>query len=182
MKKFLIPSQISLLVTFSLMFFQMNKMSAQQNQIEMFSVADTITTFDPVSYKESTQIVKTEMEVHSHPDEMPYMSNCVSREFKNKEECSQQKLQEYISKFLDYPEEAKAKGIQGTVDIEFIINEDGGVQFVTVKKSDNKLLNSAAMDVIQKMNKYFAEDPWVPGFHEGKRVATKMLIPIKFAL
>lgn len=159
-----------------------NSLFAQQDVVENFTAIDTITVFDPETNKEVVSYVNTELEVHSHPDEMPFMSNCISKEYVDKAKCSQQKLQEFISKFLDYPEEAKAKALQGIVEVQFIINEDGAIQFVSVKKSDNPALNDAATNVIQNMNKYFSEDPWVPGFHQGNRVATKMVVPVQFKL
>lgn len=155
---------------------------AQQDVVENIVATDTVVTFDPETSKETTVVVKTEIEVHSNPQEKPLMRNCMESSIQNKEACTEQKFAEYISKFLDYPEEAKAKGIQGTCQVSFIITEDGTVTMVKVVQAVDPDLDAAAIKVIQKMNQYFSEEPWVPGYHEGKNVATKMLVPIKFAL
>ncbi len=155
---------------------------AQQDVVEMAVAMDTVSMIDPETAKEKIVIVKAEIEVHSNPQEKPLMRNCMESSIKNKEACSEQKFAEFISKFLDYPEEAKAKGIQGTCQVSFIITEDGTVTMVKVVQPVNPDLDAAAIKVIQRMNQYFSEEPWVPGYHDGKNVATRMVVPIKFAL
>ncbi|MBL7830270.1 MAG: energy transducer TonB [Saprospiraceae bacterium] len=162
-------------------FFTLSLM-AQEDVVQTLTFTDTVVTFDPINYEETRKIVKSEIEIHSNPQEKPFMRNCMESSIKNKEACSEQKFAEYISKFLDYPEEVKAKGIQGTCQVSFIITEDGTVTMVKVVQAVNPDLDAAAIKVIQKMNQYFSEEPWVPGYHDGKNVATKMVVPIKFAL
>jgi TonB family protein len=155
---------------------------AQADAIEIITFFDTVATVDLETNAEKMTIVKTQLEIHTNPDEKPFMRNCVEKSIKNKDECSIKKLNEYITKFLDYPEYAKEKGIQGTCNVSFVITESGLVTNVKVIKGINAEMDANAVKVIEKMNQYFYDEPWVPGYHDGKNVATKMVIPIKFAL
>ena len=49
-----------------------------------------------------------------------------------------------------YPDSAKVKGIEGTVMVQATIGTNGLVKVVSVTKSDNKILNEAAMDAVLK--------------------------------
>ncbi|HMX83227.1 MAG TPA: hypothetical protein PLE23_07920, partial [Saprospiraceae bacterium] len=51
-----------------------NSLFAQQDVVENYTAVDTIAVFDPETNKEVVSYVKTELQVHSRPDEMPFMS------------------------------------------------------------------------------------------------------------
>jgi len=82
----------------------------------------------------------------------------------------------YISENIKYPEEARAKGIQGTVFVTFVVEADGAI-------SDEKLLrgigggcDEEAVRVIESMPK------WVPGKQRGQAVRVQFNMPIRFLL
>ena len=95
-------------------------------------------------------------------------------------------LREYIRDNVVYPEEAKAKKIQGKVFVQFVIGTDGNVEPESVKairsidqtyrNVDLSLLDPEAIRVVKSMPK------WEPGTQRGKPVHVSFTIPIDFSM
>ncbi len=86
-------------------------------------------------------------------------------------------IETYIVNNLTYPEEAIDNNIEGTINVQFGIDENGNVS--NVKVIGNKLgygLDEEAVKVISNMPK------WTPGAVKGKKVKTKMILPITYRL
>lgn len=82
----------------------------------------------------------------------------------------------YLSKNIKYPKAAAENKIEGRVVVEFVINKDGSVSNVVVKRSVNQLLDAEAVRVISRMPK------WTPGKQDGKPVNVKYTLPVIFKL
>lgn len=85
-------------------------------------------------------------------------------------------LQQWLSKQLEYPEDAKKKGIVGRVFVTFIVNESGLVEKAHVVKSVFPSLDKEALRVVNLMPK------WTPGKQRGENVKVSYTVPINFAL
>ena len=83
----------------------------------------------------------------------------------------------YIAKNLRYPLSALMKEIQGTVYVNFCINQQGDVCDMKIAYSDSELLNNESIRVIKKSSKY-----WKPGYAEGKLAKISFTLPIKYSL
>lgn len=173
---------IYFMVCFAMFFSTISSLKAQEDKVELITVMDTVATFDPTTNKETVVVVKSEIDIHTNPEEKALIRSCMERSIVDKEACSKQKFEDYISKFLDYPEDAKAKGIQGTCEVSFVVNDDGNVTMVNIVKGIRPDMDAAAVKVIQKMNQYFSEEPWAPAYHNGSNVASRMIVPITFKL
>ena len=57
-------------------------------------------------------------------------------------------LEKWVYQYLRYPPEAVMNGIQGTVQVNFIIDKDGKVRDVRVAKSVDPLLDEEAVRVV----------------------------------
>lgn len=84
--------------------------------------------------------------------------------------------QAYFNQNIVYPADAKAKGIQGTVYVNFIIETDGSVSHAKVLRGVSPLLDNEALRVIQNMPR------WTPGSQRGEPVRVSFNLPIKFSL
>ena len=117
-------------------------------------------------------------EVLIHVDEMPYFSGCndFGTNIKAKRKCSNSNLVHFISLNLEYPEEAKEQGINGTVLISFVVDEYGVIQDPYVLKDIGGGCGDAALDVVNKMGR------WEAGVNKNKKVKVKLNLPIKFSL
>ena len=85
-------------------------------------------------------------------------------------------MMKYLQKNIKYPNEAKDKGIKGTVFLEFVVEKDGKVDDVLVKKGINPLLDAEAVRVVSSMPK------WSVGKQNGSLVAVRYTLPVKFEL
>jgi TonB family protein len=81
----------------------------------------------------------------------------------------------YVMKNLRYPVEARKKGIEGKVFVEFIVNTDGSIE-VTGISGIGGGCDLEAMRVVQTSPK------WTPGKNNGVTVRQQLTMPITFAL
>jgi len=84
-------------------------------------------------------------------------------------------LERFISKNLKYPEEARKNGISGDVIIEFIVNADGSLSGFRILKKLGYGCDEEALRVIRLM------PAWNPGKQNGRKVKTKMVLPVNFS-
>ncbi len=87
-------------------------------------------------------------------------------------------LYEYLQDNIYYPERMKNLGIEGTVYVSFVIEEDGSISRVAVERGieNGEELNKIAIKAIQKMPN------WIPGRSGNTSVAVKQTLPIQFSL
>lgn len=83
---------------------------------------------------------------------------------------------EYVKKNMVYPEEARKKGVEGSVVLTFSVECDGSISNIEIVKSTDPCLNEEALRLINSMPK------WIPGSRNGKTVRVKMCVPVKFRL
>ncbi|MBC7885655.1 MAG: energy transducer TonB [Saprospiraceae bacterium] len=130
--------------------------------------------------KSNQSNVLTEKEVNKifiSAERMPALVTC--REYINEEErrqCTQKSILEYVYKHLKYPSLARETGIEGTVIISFIIDKNGKMNEVEIKRDIGGGCGSAAKMVIKGLNN------WEPGYHNDRAVNVKYTIPIRFKL
>jgi TonB family protein len=85
-------------------------------------------------------------------------------------------LGDYIYSHLEYPQDAKNRGIQGEVQVQFTVKASGHVEDIKVIRSVNPDLNDAAVKVFEEM------PDWNPGKQRGKAVAVNVVVPVRFKL
>lgn len=85
-------------------------------------------------------------------------------------------LMQYITKNLRYPEEAKAKGIQGRVTVRVVVNTEGKVTNAEVLRSADPALDAEALRVASSL------PDWKPGMQDGKPVNVRFIFPVNFSL
>ena len=87
-------------------------------------------------------------------------------------------LTPWLGSHVEYPAEAKAKGIEGTVFVTFVVETDGSISNVRVLNRREKMapLEAEAERVVRAMPK------WKPGRQRGKKVRVQFTLPIQFTL
>jgi TonB family protein len=88
----------------------------------------------------------------------------------------QEAMSKYLATNIKYPENAKAKGIQGTVFITYVVETDGSVSNVKVLRGIESECDAEAFRVVSSMPK------WTPGIQKGQAVRVQFNLPIKFKL
>ncbi len=85
-------------------------------------------------------------------------------------------LYEMLGKTLQYPQEARAKGVSGKVFIQFIVNENGTLSdFMVIKGIGHGCDEEAVRALSQSPN-------WIPGKQRGIAVKQRMVLPVTFGL
>lgn len=85
-------------------------------------------------------------------------------------------MTEWITNEVDYPELAREMGEQGIVYVKFVVNKDGSIQDVSIRKGVSDALDAEAKRVVKKMPR------WTPGEQAGKPVRVNFTLPIHFRL
>jgi len=87
-------------------------------------------------------------------------------------------LSSYINKNLPYPQSAIDNGTTGTVHVSFVVDEHGKV--VDPQAMDGKNLGD---DLVNQTLAVFKNMPmWTPGMVHGKKVKTRLEVPVTFEL
>ena len=85
-------------------------------------------------------------------------------------------LREWVYHYLKYPQAALRDGIQGTVMVQFVIENDGKVTDVKVVKGVDPELDDEAVRVIK------ASPKWKAGKMGGNKVRAALTLPVEFRL
>ena len=80
----------------------------------------------------------------------------------------------WVQSQLQYPKEAKDKGVQGRVIFSFVVEKDGSVSEFKVLNTPDKLLSAEVERVFKLTPK------WEPGKQNGNPVRVKFTVPIYF--
>jgi protein TonB len=82
----------------------------------------------------------------------------------------------FLKKNLIYPKAARNNSIEGVVYIEFIVEKDGSLTNIKVKRGIGGGCDEECIRVVKLMPN------WKPGKQRGEYVRTQFLLPIKFIL
>ncbi|MCK0145986.1 energy transducer TonB [Arenibacter sp. F26102] len=108
-------------------------------------------------------------------EDVPIFPGC-ENEPKNKlRDCFNSMMQKHIGKNFRYPEIAQEMGVQGRVNVMFVIQKDGSIGNVRMRGPDKNLEEEAAR-IIGKLPKM------TPGKQRGRAVRVPFSIPITFKL
>jgi protein TonB len=86
-------------------------------------------------------------------------------------------LNKFISKHIQYPSSAAEIGKQGTLYVQFIVDENGRVTGAKLKNNIGFGLDKEALRVVNLIPDFRS-----PGKVKGKAVKTNFLLPIKFKI
>lgn len=106
-------------------------------------------------------------------EDVPVFPGCENES--DKRACFNSMIQKHIAKNFRYPEIAQEMGIQGRVNVMFVIQKDGSIGGVRMRGPDKNLEKEAAR-IIDKLPKM------TPGKQRGRAVRVPFSIPITFKL
>ncbi|MCB2194393.1 MAG: M56 family metallopeptidase [Bacteroidetes bacterium] len=134
------------------------------NPVELVKANDRINRADEFVVQQDTTDVMDD-EILYEVEEMPKFN-----------EQGPDAFRVFIQQNLKYPAEAQKNGEQGRVFISFVVNKEGYVQDVEVKRGVSSSLDNEALRVVKSSPR------WQPGYHKGKAVNVGYTFPIIFAL
>jgi len=106
-------------------------------------------------------------------DEVPVFPGC--EDANDKKKCFFDQLQNHIRKQFSYPEIAQEMGVQGRVNVMFVIQQDGSIGGIRMKGPDN-ILEAEAFRIISLL------PTMTPGKFQGVPTKVPVSIPITFRL
>jgi TonB family protein len=112
---------------------------------------------------------------------MPRFPGCETQNLpseKAKYYCSVENLMDWLGRYVKTPDEAIEKGTVGRAVVQFIVNEDGFVEFVDILEDPGDGLGEEAARLVKKM---VADSiRWRPGYQDGQPVAVRFNLPVEF--
>ena len=106
-------------------------------------------------------------------EDVPVFPGCEGAS--DKKACLQEQMQKHIRKHFSYPEIAQEMGVQGRVNVMFVIQRDGSIGGIRMRGPD-KNLEAEALRIIELLPKM------TPGKQRGRAVKVPFSIPITFRL
>lgn len=88
----------------------------------------------------------------------------------------QEELMKYISLSMKYPQDAMENGFQGKVYVGFIVNTDGTISEVEIKRGIQESLDQEALRIIKNMPN------WEPAEQDGQAINSSYTLPVSFKL
>ncbi len=121
---------------------------------------------------------RTENNIYKVTEVMPRFPGCEDIIGSNEElqECSKEKLLDYIYSNLEYPEEAKKNGTEGLNVIQFIIDTKGNITEANVVRDIGDGTGAATLKIVESMPQ------WRPAYQQGKVVPLLYTLPVRFKL
>lgn len=135
---------------------------------------DTIITFDPVTTKETMEIVK--YNVYKEVEEMPVFGVCSGKTGEELSNCSINNLMTHIGTQLKYPESARQAKTEGMVVASFVVTASGRVRAAMIKRGLSPACDEEVIRLINGMPN------WQPGKINDQAVDVEMTLPIRFKL
>ncbi len=110
-------------------------------------------------------------------DEMPMFPGCEGiSDYKDRKNCAEKKMLEYIYTNIKYPESARTKGKSGMVVISFVVNKTGTLTKFKLERDPGYMMGEESLRVMQSM------PLWNPGKQNGEAVNVKFTLPVRFRL
>jgi periplasmic protein TonB len=82
----------------------------------------------------------------------------------------------FLRENIKYPQEAREVGVSGRVFIYFVVEPDGSISGISVKRGIGSGCDEEALRVVGLMPK------WIPGKQAGVPVRVQFTLPVKFTL
>jgi TonB family protein len=85
-------------------------------------------------------------------------------------------LMNFLIANVKYPKKSRKQGIEGTVFVNFIVDQTGQVTDINVVKGIGEECDAESMRVVRLMPR------WKPGIQRGKAIPVRFTLPIRFKL
>lgn len=138
--------------------------------------------FDWEGRKNSFSSLSHNLDVYEYVDEPPAFIICQQAGLKDREvmACVQQKMSEFFANHLEYPTDALELGIEGDIELEFIVGNDGIIKDVFLKNDIGFGCGQEAVRLVELMNE--GDLVWLPGEEDGERVDVLQRATIQFRI
>lgn len=88
----------------------------------------------------------------------------------------QEALDQYLATNMKYPQTAKDNGIEGVVDVAFVVKADGTIGTIKIVRMVDPDLESEAVRLVKGM------PAWIPADNGGKPIDAQTQVAVPFVL
>lgn len=144
-------------------------------------LADTPAPPPPAPLPPAPPLAPDTREILLVVEQMPRFPGCENEaDLFAKNDCSNNKVKDFISKNMKYPAIARENGVQGTVIITFVVEKDGSLSDIKVVRDIGTGCGQEALRLVNLMQEQGLR--WTPGQHQGNTVRVQYNLPVKFKL
>jgi TonB family protein len=117
--------------------------------------------------------------VYAVVQQMPYyiVEGCEGLPRAELKACSNDGMLEEINSKLRYPKEAVINKVEGMVVLTLVIDQEGLIESIKVKRSIGYGCDEEAVRLIKGLN-----NDWMPGLQDGEPKKVRFNVPINFKL
>ena len=121
------------------------------------------------------------VKIYETVDEMPMFPGCSDiSSYEAQRTCANKKMLEYVYSNISYPEEAVKNEMEGTTVIRFNVSSTGKIFGEEIVRTAGGGMGEEALRVVRSMRENNIN--WSPGIKDGKKVAVRFNLPVKFLL
>lgn len=114
--------------------------------------------------QQTAPVTGIQPEVSRHAQQMPRFPG------------GEESLGAYLKQNLHYPEQARERGVQGVVIVEFEVDTDGTLEDIRLVRDIGSGCGEEAIRLVRSM------PPWQPGMRQGKAVKASYRLKLGFVL
>ncbi|MCB0705777.1 MAG: energy transducer TonB [Saprospiraceae bacterium] len=120
--------------------------------------------------------------IYQTADQFPRFPGCeeLDTTLAVRQQCAEQALLAFIYQNVQYPLEARLEGIEGTVVVSFVVEQDGTISDWKILRDIGGGCGAEAIRVVSAMNEVGVR--WVPGKIKDTPVRLRFNLPIRFRL
>lgn len=119
---------------------------------------------------------KPEAKPAAFAESMPYFPQCSAETEAERQSCHTEAVMNHMRKTVQYPNIAKENNVEGTVFVSYVIDQQGRVTEVTVRRGVHPALDAEAKRAVEAMPQH------VPGMQAGKPIKVIMNVPVRFIM
>lgn len=136
-----------------------------------YEIANVIAEEERVKAEEKKKEEEAKLRAEMLKDDYVFETVDVAPKFQGADESA---FIKWLYTNIKYPQYALDNEIYGVVIVSFIIEQDGTLTNAKIERSPDDSLSEEALRVVRLSPK------WEPGMQEGRKVRTKLMIPIRF--
>lgn len=141
-----------------------------------------VLVFTGFTYAQDQPISSEPIVPFQNLEQMPRFPGCeeLDGDYNAKKACADQKLLQFISANIQYPDLARENNVQGMAVISFVVTPNGQITTVNILRDPGSGTGAEAKRVIESMREL--PEAWTPGYVNEKAVHVRLNIPVHFKL
>ncbi|HSG88028.1 MAG TPA: TonB family protein [Pseudomonadales bacterium] len=128
------------------------------------------------------ELISTGPDLYNVVGSMPAFPGCDTpeRSETERQRCTDDRLLEFVDARLEYPPQARANGVEGTVIARFVVERDGTLSDARIVRDIGAGCGAEVLRILTALRT--EGGAWTPGVERGRPVRVQKTVPIRFSL